>query len=103
MFLVISLKIRLAKNIFVHTMQFLFDGYFSARGVLSVEINGVVVVKPNTAGSFKKSKTLQIPLSAQVFNRNAQIEIFIWNGIDDSEVTASISCLISDSGRCCSK
>ena len=87
----------LAKDIFVHTMQFLFDGYFSARGILMVEINGVVVAKPNKVGAFRKSKTLQIPLSNQPLNRNETIKIYVWNGADNSEIKVSVSCLISES------
>lgn len=91
-----SIENPLAKDIYVSTIQCLLDTHFSAYGIITVLINGIVILKPDDIGTYAKSKTLSIPLQNQILKRNEKVEIFIWSGQAGQTVSLSASIVLSE-------
>ena len=88
----------IADPLYVTLMEFSLDAAFSKYGQILILINGNTVLQKKDAGGYLKTQSFSIPMKNQKLLRGHKVEIFVWNGVNDSVVTVSYRVIISADG-----
>ncbi len=85
------------KDILITELSLTFDDTFQEKGMLKIELGGVVIFENDKTGDFKLTKNLTLKFDRErKFKRDSELSFFVWNGTDKAKITTSVLVGIGD-------